>query len=240
MKYLRETPGLNSVLIMSMGFMLLGLCPGTNAQANFAGQSKLGRVRGVLLDVIEARIVDATVTIEGNGLKNEVTVNDRGEYEFQIPPGIYSLRSRASNYYESRRAPVRVRAGKEIVVNIAPTLRILGMWYELKEEGSGERVQIASPPQYETFGQPATTDPELTLLVQYKKKQVEKDSTDYQEGVVSYDTLTVQGNTLRIPNNSTKIKVVGNVTIDIGGQRIHTDLAEIDLKSRTVSFSVSF
>jgi hypothetical protein len=228
------------ILALSLALIPLGPLLYPNAQITAVGQNTLGHIRGAVLDNNEARILETTVAIEGNGLKREVTVNEFGEYEFHIPPGVYFLKAQAPNWYEFRRAPVRVMAGKEIVINITPTIRILSSWYELKEEGSKEQVKIASSPQYDTYGQLIPTEPELSLLVQYKKKQTEKGSLEYQEVVVSYNTLTVRADILRVTNPILKLRVYGNVIVDIGGQRIHTDQVEIDLKSRVVILSVPF
>jgi carboxypeptidase family protein len=65
-----------------------------------AGSQKKVKLKGVLLDPQDARIVHATVTLENDKLKRQVYSNEEGVYEVQLPAGVYRLTVESHGFKE--------------------------------------------------------------------------------------------------------------------------------------------
>jgi hypothetical protein len=61
----------------------------TPHQAGAAVRQGTGKIKGVLLDHTEARIVYATITFENEKLNRKVYPNGDGEFEISLPAGFY-------------------------------------------------------------------------------------------------------------------------------------------------------
>ncbi len=53
--------------------------------------SQSGKIAGVVLDINDARIADATVIIERAKFKRELRSGDAGEFEIELPAGVYQI-----------------------------------------------------------------------------------------------------------------------------------------------------
>jgi hypothetical protein len=71
------------------------------------------RLKGRVVDVLGAAIAQATVTIKSSRGKYQAVTDDDGEFEIQLPIGIYEVRTEEmSGFLASKYAKVRMRRGK--------------------------------------------------------------------------------------------------------------------------------
>ncbi len=66
---------------------LVAICSGLSAGL----QTPMSRLAGVVLDVNEARIVGATITIENAQMKKIGRSDDEGRFEVELPEGAYQI-----------------------------------------------------------------------------------------------------------------------------------------------------
>jgi len=58
--------------------------------------------------------------------------------------------------------------------------------------------------------------------------------------VVSYDSITVYAETIRLERTTFRIEASGSVIVDDGGQRVRAKKAEVDLRTRSAIINLSF
>jgi uncharacterized membrane protein len=87
------------------------------------GSSEL---KGRVVDVLGAAIAKATVTIKTSEGKNQVVTDEDGEFEIQLPAGVYEIRTEEMpGFLASKYAKVRVKRGrdKRITIQVVHTLK---------------------------------------------------------------------------------------------------------------------
>jgi hypothetical protein len=77
-----------------------------------------GRVAGVVLDVNNARVARATVTIESKGFSQEVITGDSGEFEANLPAGEYWFTVEANGFCKFEGDLLRVRPNTTEIMNV--------------------------------------------------------------------------------------------------------------------------
>ena len=104
---------MNSLLI---SFILLALTgQGSPTQTN-------GVIRGRILDPAESVIPNAKLIIENDTFKKELTVDDAGKFQTDLPPGTYRLTTLKVRGFAIDKRKVRVRPGETVTLNIVPKL----------------------------------------------------------------------------------------------------------------------
>lgn len=91
------------------------------------------KLKGKVVDVMGASIAKTTVTISGSSTRNQVVTNEAGEFEIQLPAGIYRIRTEdMPGFAASKYAKVRVGHGKDkrIIIKVMHTLK--GAWCVLR------------------------------------------------------------------------------------------------------------
>lgn len=210
------------------------------ARALFPRIQATGKIKGIVLDPNEARIPAVTILIEGAHATRRLTTNDFGEYESEVPAGTYHIKADLPNYFPFRRAAIRVDSGKTVTINVAPAQRVLSVGLEVTEQGVQEPVRMAPLPQYEIFALRSPPRDDLDVLVQYQRRTLRRDTIEYTKAVVSYDSITVYAETIRLERTTFRIEAGGNVIVDDGGQRVRAKRAEVDLRTRSAIISLSF
>jgi carboxypeptidase family protein len=93
---------------VAMIFLSLILSTASKASA-LAAPQQTGRIRGVVLDPNDARIVGATIKIESETLKRTIHTDDAGEFEVKVPIGSYQLCAQGGGFNNSENKVLRVR-----------------------------------------------------------------------------------------------------------------------------------
>ena len=79
------------------------------------------RVTGIVVDWQYARVLRTTIVFESEGHREEVTVNDEGAYEVDLPPGRYVVKASAPNFRE-RRVKLQVEPDAPRILNLMLTV----------------------------------------------------------------------------------------------------------------------
>ena len=69
-----------------------------------------GKLAGLVLNAGEARVPAARVIIEAKGFRREVTSDDEGNYEIELPAGKYKIHAERDEFYPSKKKSVRVNS----------------------------------------------------------------------------------------------------------------------------------
>ena len=104
-----------------------------------------GKIKGAVFDSTgDAVMPGKKIVVQGQGLKETAISNDEGEYDFNLPPGIYSIMIEERRHYEMfypfTRSNVEIHADTVSVVNLYPA--IIGQIIELVAEKSGIRDKV--------------------------------------------------------------------------------------------------
>jgi Carboxypeptidase regulatory-like domain len=108
------------------GIRILGLCLfvmfcelGVAAQAPSSTQDlQNATVKGVVLDVNEARIVGAIIKIENAEVRRRVKSDGEGSFRIELPPGEYRISAEQIGFKKFVFSPFRAKAGVCELVNI--------------------------------------------------------------------------------------------------------------------------
>lgn len=85
---------------------LIAICSGLSAGL----QTQMSRVSGVVLDVNEARIVGAMITIENAQVKKVKRSDDEGRFEVDLPAGTYQITVEQSGFKKFRLSQFELEA----------------------------------------------------------------------------------------------------------------------------------
>jgi hypothetical protein len=191
--------------------------------------SSNGKVRGSIYDLRalagDAVLPGGRVIIKGEGIERSIVATDSGEYEFDVPPGTYTITTGQSWFYPIRRASFRVNANSISVINLYPAIRILSIALELGREP----VTYAKPPKYDVLS-PVQSFP-LNLVVEFYNKKVRRGVVGYKRAILSCETLTVSAETINFDEKNLRIEGKGNVLIDNNGQRRRLNNVILNLRN---------
>ncbi|MBA3785313.1 MAG: carboxypeptidase regulatory-like domain-containing protein [Acidobacteria bacterium] len=84
-------------------------------------QKSIGKVKGVIADQTDARVARARVLIENKKLKKKFITNDAGEYEIELPIGIYKISAEVDGCYPSKKKRFRLKLNQTVQFNFTPT-----------------------------------------------------------------------------------------------------------------------
>ena len=102
-------------LTMACALATLLAC-GSSAAAQTGPQT--GRLKGSILNRRGELVAGAVITVEGrDGRVSDVGYTEEGEYQLDLPPGVYYVTVSSTGYYSLRRRRVRVRAGRTATIN---------------------------------------------------------------------------------------------------------------------------
>jgi hypothetical protein len=79
---------------------------------------QFGKIKGRVVDVNNARIPRADITIVGEGLRWRVTTDSEGEFEISLPIGEYRLSVEANGFRRSASQKFLIKSGKTQRFNI--------------------------------------------------------------------------------------------------------------------------
>jgi hypothetical protein len=104
------------VLLLSLGTSF-----STLAIRSSAAPEQTGKVAGMILDVNEARIVSAGITVTNGHSSYRINSDDAGEFSLDLPPGDYRMKVSANGFQAFSVAPFSVKVDKKLTFKI--TLR---------------------------------------------------------------------------------------------------------------------
>lgn len=190
-----------------------------------------GKIFGSVLDPNGASIPNALVMVEDDQTSYKARADDVGEYEIRVPPGIYRITAEIYPYYQFRRAAVSVDSNSAVMINIAPSLEILGIALEVTSEGVREPVMKAPSPKYDAYKLPRLLYIPYDLLIQYQEKSGTDSSIKYRRAQVTHNCLTIDADEVRFDaKNYTLDAEGGKLVIEDCKRRIHAKRVLVDFK----------
>ena len=112
-------------------FMCVWLGSTLNRTVTAAGEPT-GKFAGVVLDVNDARVVGATVTIQKGSVKRSTESNDEGEFEVSLPAGDYQVSVEANGFSKFSYSPVTVKVDEtkrlKIRLKVAVSRGLVPAW----------------------------------------------------------------------------------------------------------------
>jgi hypothetical protein len=218
-------------------------------QASVAGQ-----VTGTVIDLNDARVAGANITVEGEGLTRTTVTAEDGTYRLELPAGTFRIRVARTGFCPASRAPFRTVESTSIIFNF--TMIPCSLVNELKmEKGkyAGERDRYKDPFKEEAIPVAGARTPALDLLVRYGSRQEDGTKIEYKGAVVSYDSfsgptgsarvdkylgasisydsLMIRADKVVVDRNSLRIEAEGNVVVEDGKQRRCGKRAEVRFES---------
>jgi Carboxypeptidase regulatory-like domain len=219
----------NPILLILIGLMTLNV-----GSASIAISQETGKLTGNVMDVNGAAIVipRPEITVENVETRavTKIEPDSNGDYQTELPIGIYRIGVNVTNFYPFRRAVFSISPGKTIMINVVPALRYLvrGTTVSTKEPVD----KIAPKPIYDSFSIPQSRSGLLNMLIRFDKKRTVGDTIEYQNAVLSYDALTIYADKLRFRRKMLRARAVGtNVVVENDGQRVQVKSAELDFKA---------
>jgi hypothetical protein len=131
---MKFSSSIKTVIIFGMSVVLL--------QASSIAQSAspkrlIGKLEGVVVDTNEARIVKASVKIEGRRIKREVISNEEGLFQVELPVGMYQITVYSPGFGVFQRKGVKVQANSTTKVEIPLKVAAVGPCPDAKSKGKG-------------------------------------------------------------------------------------------------------
>lgn len=80
-----------------------------------------GRIKGVVLDANDARVVGASLTIEGSpqaSFKRRLKTGEAGEFELELPAGVYDIAVEAAGFRHFTGWELKVKPRETEMINI--------------------------------------------------------------------------------------------------------------------------
>jgi hypothetical protein len=195
------------------------------------GQSK-GIVRGRVMDFNGAALVvpRPTIIFESRQVKKVVSPDEKGEYEIELPAGVYQVSAELRGFYPFRRAPFRMRSGAAVMINVIPTPRYLTRGTTVSNDRA---VDVkADPPKYEEVHIPGLATEPSTVLVEFVKRRVRKRSVEYRGATLTYDVITVYADKIHLDRDTLRAQALGEyVIIEDGSQHVRVKRAEIEFRA---------
>jgi len=97
-------------------FLLMSVLAGAGMTS--AATARVGKIRGIVLDVNKARVVNALVIVQSAEVKRRVMSDGEGRFEISLPPGSYEITVKAAGFREFSSPLLRVEPGKTRVFDI--------------------------------------------------------------------------------------------------------------------------
>ncbi|MEW6737587.1 MAG: carboxypeptidase-like regulatory domain-containing protein [Acidobacteriota bacterium] len=178
----------------------------------------LGKLKGRTISLYGGSVPSASVTLESGERKWEIATDEVGDYEIEVPPGIYRISAKAKGWIASPRAAFYIEPQTNTMINV-----VLDVKLEANEGHSCTTIPV-DPITHESFSLLHSSGSKLDLLLEFNKRKEYKGIIEYgggkeitQVGVrISYDKFMVYGNKVRFNKKTFLIEVSGDVIIDDG------------------------
>ena len=210
-------------------FFLIGSAMvGKELHISSAESQSMATVKGTVMDSNGAVIVlpEPTIIFKRNDEIRRVVVDESGDYEITLPPGVYTVATEIPGFYPFRRAEFCLLPGSDVIINLVPTPRYLvrGTTVSVREA-----VDTLTPkPKYNEFHVPGRG---FSMLIQFEKKRGASEKIEYDRAVLTYDTLTIYADKLSFNRAHLRLKASGKrVIVEDGKQRFGVKQAAVAFK----------
>lgn len=106
-----------SIILLAL-VAAVSIFAGQRRSATRAQNSQMSKIVGVVVDVNDARIAEATIRIKNEQFSREVWSDDEGKFAVELPAGVYQITVEAPGFRRVRLSPFRVNAKTRESVNI--------------------------------------------------------------------------------------------------------------------------
>lgn len=197
---------------------------------------KTARVAGTVFDPSGAVVVNAKVSVRGSSFEKETATNEEGQYQLELPPGMYSIEVRRMGFCLARRASFKSRP--QIKVKFDFTLLVCPSHGEgpMRYESFALKSDPSEPPDFlirfgKRIDKQDTIEFEgaLTEIAYYDSDtKVTDRSQNYVNVAVTYDGWTISAKHLTLNKRTLRLGVEEDVVISDGTRETKGTRAEID------------
>ena len=78
----------------------------------------MGKLTGLILDRGDARVPKAKIVVERKGFHREMTSEDDGRYEIELPVGSYAITVTRDGFHPTRNTDVQIRSNSQTTFNV--------------------------------------------------------------------------------------------------------------------------
>lgn len=235
------------VSILLVNFTIFAALP---CQQNAAKQTF--KLSGIVMDITEARVVGATITVLGEGVERTFITADDGSYKVDLPLGIYSITVTGTGFCTARRPVFRVQSRADVKFNftlvVCPAVNTINI---TNGQFKGESDSYQAPYKEDLFPIKSIEKP-FELLIQYGERAEDKNiiqyagfrsSIQYQYAgnrrsidkclgvTISYNLLTIHADKVRLDKKTLKLEAVGNVVVEDNKQLVRAKQAELTFEA---------
>lgn len=212
----------------AMAILLGSAVPAVN-QAARSGQQPQGAIRGRVEDASRG-VHNVKVLVESATAKHEAVTDTNGDYEIELPAGVYTITATIPEYYPYRRAPFRVRPGTVTTINL--DLLLIGID---RVHGGGKGIH------YEKLPLPHAADNPLDVLVVYEDRKESERYVEYEGIKLYFDALAVHAVNFQLDKKDFTFKATGNVHVDDGHQSdVYVRQADISFLGGSPQIQLTF
>ncbi len=98
--------------------LALGAAAQTERKTSTPERRDVGKIKGVVVDKNDARVVGATVSIGNAKSRRVVETNEEGEFEAELPAGVYRVRVKANGFRQFVLSPFEVEPGVTRTIDV--------------------------------------------------------------------------------------------------------------------------
>ncbi len=171
-------------------------------------------VAGSTLDDQGFPILGISILFSGRGVRSQATSNE-GTYSVELEPGLYRIETSSKfDSYAYKRSKLNVHCNHS-----DPPLKI-----NLFPKGKNVSFGDESPEYiFESIGFPGQKN-QIDTVISYLKKVARNSQTSYEDGIMTYDNLTLSADTIVVNLKTQTIQGVGNAWLENGKERIKANL----------------
>ncbi len=215
---------LSGAIAILMSFVVVAMTQGARQT-----HEPTGIIRGKVMDASRA-VQNTKVVVESATVKREVVTDTSGDYEIELPTGVYTITANLSEYYPYRRAPFRVTPGTGTIINL--NLILIGID---RVHGGGKDLH------YEELSLPNAAEPRLHVLVAYYDRKENERYIEYDGIRLYYDALAVHATKVKLDKRHFTFKATGNAHVDDGQQSdVYVREADISFLGSSPTIQLTF
>ncbi len=106
------------ILILALGFIFSTFVQGWARSAQPPTDKQPGAVKGVIVDIQDARVVGAAIVITNKRFQKELKSDDAGEFEIHLPTGKYTITVDAHGFTRYKGKTIRVKPNETLNIKI--------------------------------------------------------------------------------------------------------------------------
>lgn len=212
-----------------------------------------GHLKGTVVDFISgAWIARATIVFEGSRITRSVITGEGGSYEVELPIDVYRISVKRLGFCLARRAVFRVQPSSETRIDFTLVpCAMASVGITKNGQYKGEMCSDVRPFDYDSFQVSSSPDVSLELLLRFGERREDENGIEYEGAavkhlvfgersrevlekhkylgvMVSYDSLTIYADKVRLTKKTFEIEAHGNVVVEDGKKR--TEARSVKIK----------